>query len=607
MPERVKKFNSSGTDQVLKLVRDALAEKFPNLADGEAFITEKLQDKVPDPDNILPNLINALRGEKYDTDMLANIFLLGLDALSDLQIDHAVVENLIHNGPEERVPINETTAAGIGTLPPEDSRNFVVAAKSPDPKEAEETRRRGRPVTARPHMGNNHLIADRRRKPKRRRPRRQSVELGPLRKQLKPLDETKNTFRQRVRDPSRFSVLRTITITEGVRAVVGRLKGQTTTKIQTLIFSKKQFPTRESVHEWIRNHPDIVKSEKESWRALAKSVIPLSGQLFPFVIHATFEGIPDKEKSKPFAILAKKYPCKIDFRFGTDKTSGFFGFRSTAVQVKNALDISDIRVFPRDVGPAFWLTKGEEAIAVGAFPPTRTWIRRYVLDKGEYRINFATPECLSLRIAGETLKGDVEFSFVPGVGWVFLSGLPKPSIGTTASWVDKGFSWVVAPEGTVHTIVDVAKELGRKLDSYSIIKSSDEKRFTLGIAYPANRLDSDKDWATIETVEKAAWTFLSRANVGLFHSEGTDGAGIPVESYIYRGPDWTIERTDEDGNVIAKETVKAGDWLLGVIWNEEAWDLIKQGKVTGYSLQGTATRRVRELVNALQESQSDKQ
>jgi hypothetical protein len=56
-----------------------------------------------------------------------------------------------------------------------------------------------------------------------------------------------------------------------------------------------------------------------------------------------------------------------------------------------------------------------------------------------------------------------------------------------------------------------------------------------------------------------------------------------TESYIYRGPDWE----QPDGTVI-----KAGDWLIGGICDETAWELVKSGKVTGFSPQGVA-RRIR--------------
>lgn len=117
-----------------------------------------------------------------------------------------------------------------------------------------------------------------------------------------------------------------------------------------------------------------------------------------------------------------------------------------------------------------------------------------------------------------------------------------------------------------------------------------EQRYVLGVAYQAGKderiakgLDGARDFFTPAELEKAAWEFLRNGpQVGLFHVDGTEGAATIVESYIYRGPAWDLG----DGLV-----VKSGDWLLGAILNEPAWNLLKQGKITGWSPQGTATRR----------------
>jgi hypothetical protein len=128
-----------------------------------------------------------------------------------------------------------------------------------------------------------------------------------------------------------------------------------------------------------------------------------------------------------------------------------------------------------------------------------------------------------------------------------------------------------------------------------IFKGAPEQRYVLGIAYQAGpdpRItkgqDGGRDYFTAEELEKAAWQFLSGGpRVGLFHLDGTDqdgGAARVVESYVYRGPDWDLG----DGIV-----VKSGDWLVGAILNDRAWELYKAGKINGWSPQGVARRRRR--------------
>jgi len=137
------------------------------------------------------------------------------------------------------------------------------------------------------------------------------------------------------------------------------------------------------------------------------------------------------------------------------------------------------------------------------------------------------------------------------------------------------------------------------VEQFAVIKSEGDLRYTLGVAYPARRttkatdskdVDAHKDYMTPEELEKAAWAYLrdrttvrasgGSTGVGTMHEDGTDGAGDVVESYIYRGPTWKV----------ADQVVEAGDWLLGVVWDEPTWARIQSGDLTGYSMQGYAAR-----------------
>lgn len=114
-------------------------------------------------------------------------------------------------------------------------------------------------------------------------------------------------------------------------------------------------------------------------------------------------------------------------------------------------------------------------------------------------------------------------------------------------------------------------------------------RYVLGLAYQSGKdekiakgLDGARDYFTAAELEKACWSFgQSPMDVGIFHADGTLGHVQVVENYIYRGPDWLVGDT----------VIKSGDWLMGGICDEAAWDLVERGLVTGWSPQGTARRR----------------
>lgn len=121
-----------------------------------------------------------------------------------------------------------------------------------------------------------------------------------------------------------------------------------------------------------------------------------------------------------------------------------------------------------------------------------------------------------------------------------------------------------------------------------------EQRYLLTVAHQAGQderivkgKDGRRDFFSAQELEKAAFSFIPNgAQVGLFHIDGTVGRAEVVESYIYRGPDWTIAAVDG-----SEQIVKSGDWLVGMICDPVAWELYKTGRVSGVSIQGKGKRR----------------
>jgi hypothetical protein len=162
----------------------------------------------------------------------------------------------------------------------------------------------------------------------------------------------------------------------------------------------------------------------------------------------------------------------------------------------------------------------------------------------------------------------------------------------------------VKPDGTV--TVETGEHAAKATwDGESVagvlVKASDERRYTLTVAYPADRADvavaadGHRDFASKAAVEEAAWNYLRKGGkVGLHHADGTEGAGEVVESFIWPADDWATK---------AGYVVKQGDWLVGIVWDEPSWELVKAGKIGGVSMQGSARRRTptAEAIAALRE------
>jgi hypothetical protein len=80
-------------------------------------------------------------------------------------------------------------------------------------------------------------------------------------------DENMNNIRRRVREPDTFQSysFRTIWLSEpeGIRAVVGRLRGEDKLTIQSIMFAKKKDWTMEKARQWIKDHSDLQVGESE--------------------------------------------------------------------------------------------------------------------------------------------------------------------------------------------------------------------------------------------------------------------------------------------------------------------------------------------------------
>ncbi|MEC5149152.1 XkdF-like putative serine protease domain-containing protein [Cryobacterium sp. GrIS_2_6] len=121
-----------------------------------------------------------------------------------------------------------------------------------------------------------------------------------------------------------------------------------------------------------------------------------------------------------------------------------------------------------------------------------------------------------------------------------------------------------------------------------------ELRIVLGVAYQAGPdprikkgADGSRDYFTADELEKAAATFLRDGGrqIGIEHMDGTIGHAEVCESYTWPSDDPFVI----DGEVVASK----GDWLIKALLDEVSWELVKSGKLTGFSPQGSATRKRR--------------
>ncbi len=156
-----------------------------------------------------------------------------------------------------------------------------------------------------------------------------------------------------------------------------------------------------------------------------------------------------------------------------------------------------------------------------------------------------------------------------------------------------------------------------------ILQKNDAQRYTLGVVYEPDTVDTQGDFADASEIEKACWEFSKLiqgqaavtkkaltvlscvvkaaetgeevkldvtdlisdlrkdggTGLGYMHALWSDGLGDIVENYILPC-DTTLNG----------ESVKKGSWLMGIVWAPEVFQKVQNNEITGLSLGGSAFR-----------------
>ena len=117
--------------------------------------------------------------------------------------------------------------------------------------------------------------------------------------------------------------------------------------------------------------------------------------------------------------------------------------------------------------------------------------------------------------------------------------------------------------------------------SVAILKHIPEERYLLGVVLEPDVVDAHNDVYGVDEVRKAAHGFMADfRHMGLMHRWKVNKAVGLVESYLLPGD-------TQIGNTM----VRKGTWMLGVrVHDVDIWGQVRQGKLTGFSIGGFATR-----------------
>jgi len=136
-------------------------------------------------------------------------------------------------------------------------------------------------------------------------------------------------------------------------------------------------------------------------------------------------------------------------------------------------------------------------------------------------------------------------------------------------------------------------EAVKSVGEFEVSKAADEDRFTLGPMYVPNRLDAHAEWTDAIELQKAVWEYVRKGDrrIRLQHNrDKVAGEWVEVMTWPHE-----VEVPRMQKSVTGEDThnpvmFPADTVFLGVVWEPWAWDMIKDGKIRGYSIGGKAER-----------------
>lgn len=190
---------------------------------------------------------------------------------------------------------------------------------------------------------------------------------------------------------------------------------------------------------------------------------------------------------------------------------------------------------------------------------------------GDHPFLVAVPDELETR-AKLLEGGSVVFKLATRPGLVFATTLELDPMPHLSTLIER-----IVPESTPSREETLAKSA---IDRARLVKA-DEERYVFGIVLEPDVVDSQNDTYSAEEVRKAAHRFMAEyQQIGHQHSAIVTGKIKILESYV----------APADFEV-GGQTVKKGTWLLATrVDDDELWEAVKSGDLTGYSIGGVAMR-----------------
>jgi len=129
--------------------------------------------------------------------------------------------------------------------------------------------------------------------------------------------------------------------------------------------------------------------------------------------------------------------------------------------------------------------------------------------------------------------------------------------------------------------------------SAHIVAKAHEQRYTLGPWYVPGVEDAHGEFTDEDTLQKALWDWVRSGDRTIYLQHSDKPAGEMVE--IMTVPFAVEADLTVPNQGVTKYQFPANTPFMGVVWEQWSWNLVKEGKLRGYSIGGTARRMSADL------------
>lgn len=193
-------------------------------------------------------------------------------------------------------------------------------------------------------------------------------------------------------------------------------------------------------------------------------------------------------------------------------------------------------------------------------------------------------------------------------------GLYAEELALAKRWVSGEVDWEALPSEVRDAIDEVFKEAAEPVAEEPSVeptseplnellhKANEEHRFTLGPWYIPQRYDAHGEWTDADELQKALWDYVRTGDRDIRLQHNRDiVAGEWLEALSFPVP---VTIGMNKGADASQVTYPAGTVFMGVQWRPWAWELVKEGKIRGFSIGGAAARIEMEMPMEMQKGKT---